>query len=204
MKQTMVLLALMVLVLQQATTPTKWRRPDNSINWEAEKIATDTIVIHHTGEAPGMTWAQLSEIQKSTLYVPRYASKNNDPYVFGETPHSGHFRREGGQDVEVFYAYHWLVRTDGSTERLLKDEEVGWHAGDWETNCRSIAICLDGDFSTAKPSAKALQAVAKLVAGYQKKFQITRVVGHNEVRVTTKCPGLWFSEGGRELILGRK
>jgi|GEM_PF-2098109 len=51
----------------------------------------------------------------------------------------------------VFCAYHWLVYMDGTMERLLQDNEVGWHAGKWDVNCKSVAICLDDDFENLAP-----------------------------------------------------
>jgi hypothetical protein len=191
------------LAVFQAFQPpaTPWFRPDGSVNWDAEKRPIDTIVIHHTAEPSGMTWQRLSEIQHGTLYVPRYQSKSDDPYVFGQTPHSGHFRRFGDGKVEVFYAYHWLIRPDGSAERLLQDDEVGWHAGNWDMNCRSIAICFDGDFSVGPPTDAAMQKATSLIRDYKQKFNIKEVLGHNDVRASTTCPGPWFRSGGKELLL---
>lgn len=177
--------------------------PQGYVNWEAERqqmgIKTDLIVLHHTGAPSGMTWKELSDIQYRTLYVPRYNSNNPDPLVKGWTPHSNHFHTVVGKKVEVFYNFHWLIRTDGTTERLLNDDEVGWHCGDWDKNMRSIAICFDGDFTSSKPSNAALKAAAKLIVDYQQKFKIDDVVGHKDTS-SVECPGSWWPAGKTELL----
>jgi len=185
--------------------PINWFRADGTVNWEAEKeqrrIKTDTIVIHHTGQAGPMDWQKLSDIQKKRLYEPRFLS-DAEPKVKGLPVQSGHFRLVDGKKVAVFYAYHWLIEPDGSTVRLLNIREVGWHSGDWEVNNRSLAICFDGDFSKTAPSDAAIRACAQLIADYQKRLAIKLVIGHQDVKATD-CPGEWFKNGGRDKILAR-
>ena len=177
--------------------------PQGYVNWEAEKqqkkIPTDLIIIHHTAGNVGMTWKELSDLQFQKLYVGRYGIDDPDPLVKGWTPHSGHYRTVDGKKMEVFYAYHWLVRADGTTERLLNDNEVGWNSGDWDKNMRSIAICFDGNFTDSYPSSAALKAAAKLIAGYKKKFKISDVIGHKDAH-STECPGNWWPSGKDELL----
>lgn len=195
--------------------PVQWFRADGTINWEAEKQPTDAIVIHHTADAPGMTWQRLSDIQRERLYVPRFKPSIPDPFIpAGTRVQSGHFRDEPhniaktGEHVaivtdktEVFYAYHWLIRSDGKAERLLKDEDVGWHCGNWTMNCRSIAICFDDNLVGKKPTDAAMKTCARLLAMYRKKFKIKEIVGHNDVKSSTECPGEWFKDGGRDQLL---
>ncbi|MGV3614211.1 MAG: N-acetylmuramoyl-L-alanine amidase [Fimbriimonas sp.] len=176
--------------------PVHWLTPEGRVDWEAEKvqrrIKTDTIVFHHTALPPGTTWKQLSDIHRETLYVPRFLSNEPDPFVKGLPIQSNHFRVVGHRKVEVFYAYHWLVRADGSAEKLLKDEEVGWHSGSWKMNMRSLAICLDGDFQLKPPTRKAIETCRRLVKKYQKRLgRAISVLGHSDV-TSTECPGSWF------------
>lgn len=197
-------------IVTQESPKINWFRKDGSINWEAEKeqrqIKTDTIVIHHTGDKPATAWQRLSEIQFKSVYVPRFNSDNPEPYVKGMRVQSGHFREENGNRIEVFYTYHWLIRKDGKTERLLNDNEVGWHSGDWVMNCRSIALCFDGNFSTKPPSEAALKACAQIIAEYAKKFPdiaknpTSQVIGHYDIK-NTECPGEWFRQGEKEKLI---
>ncbi len=175
----------------------EWQANWYPINWEAEKIekqiVTDTIYIHHTAWKTNATWQELSAEQKKRLYDARYAIADKDPFVQGETPHSGHYRYIDGKLAEVFYAYHWIVRENGKVERLLDDREVGWHAGNWAENMRSVAIVFDGDYSKKPPPKKALKAVAKLIRQYVRQYPtITRLKGHQDARKNTECPGAWY------------
>lgn len=129
---------------------------------------------------------------------------------------SGHFRPKspqggeaiingkpiGGDRTEVFYPYQVWIRADGSYERLLNDDEVGWHSGNWAINCRSIAIYFDGDFRNTgtKPTVAAMKTCAKLIADYRRKFKIEQIIGHYEIK-NTKCPGPWFQDGGKEELI---
>ena len=132
------------------------------------------------------------------LYAPRYALPQRvDAHKQGEPIYSHHFRADGGQ---VFYAYHWLIRTDGSTERLLNDQEIGWQAGNWEENCRSVGICLDGDFSHSTPNAYMLEAVGTLLKTSYPQIYSGRIFGHCEVNPKTQCPGDRFLEGWKKTL----
>jgi hypothetical protein len=184
------------------------------VNWEAEKqqtrmndgskgIPTDTIVIHHSDGTYADKWQELSRVQLNGNGMYRWRYENDgpdfDPHVKGLTPHSGHYRTVDGKQAEVFYAYHWLIHKDGTVERLLKDNEVGWHANKWSVNLRSVAICFDGDYSSSPPSPMQMQACARLMASYRRKFPIKYVVGHKDVS-STQCPGSWWPEGRAALI----
>ncbi len=190
--------------------PPEWQADWYRINWEAEKIekgiVTDTIFVHYTAWEPGATWQRLSDEQKKSLYEARYRIADKDPFVQGQPPHSSHYRFVDGKLVEIFYAYHWLVRENGKVERLLDDREVGWHAGGpkgWEWNMRSVAIVLDGDYSKKPPPKKMLKAVAKLIQQYVKQYPtITRLKAHYDVR-KTECPGPWYREKDKHGRTGR-
>lgn len=186
-----------------------WTADWYRLYWEAMKqekgIATDTIVIHHTALPPGITWQELSKLQREQVYAKRFGSTDPDPYVLGLPAYSGHFRLVDGKLVQVFYAYHWLVREDGTVERLLADTDVGWHAGNWDWNLRSLGICFDGDYSKTPPSDAAMHACGVLIAEYADLFPLRYLKGHNEVRKEpTECPGSWFLEKGADGLTGRE
>lgn len=165
-------------------------------NWDAERQAIDTIVVHHTASREPMDLAWLNAMHLLNLYVPKYRNPGLDFEVIGGTPiYSGHASRAGKQ---VFYGYHWLIREDGSREHLLPDETIGWHSGNWEINMRSVAICFDGDFETGRPSLQALESAADLVARSYAGVESAKIIGHNAV-VQTICPGNEFGIWGEEL-----
>ena len=170
-------------------------------DWDRERRAIGTIIIHHTKNKPGITWERLSAMHLVRLYATYYASPHysGEAHVKGEPIYSHHFRADGTQ---VFYAYHWLVRMDGSCERLLRDEEIGWQAGNWDVNCKSIAICLDNDYNESTPSQVVLQAIADIIRAHYADVPLDRILGHREVNLKTVCPGEKFLSEWREKILG--
>jgi hypothetical protein len=137
------------------------------------------------------------------LYVPVYQNPPADvaAELKNQPLYSGHFDETGRQ---VFRAYHWLVRQDGTTERLLEDDKIGWQAGDWDENCRSVAICIDDDLTDARPTPDALEAVAQIIEQHYSQLSISpdTVKGHNEV-VDTICPGREFIGGWKTQLLDR-
>lgn len=176
---------------EPAALEAKWAR----VNWEAEVKSVDTVVIHHTAGRSGTTWEQLSDLEQHRLYEPRFVSGARDPNVQGLPVQSGHFRIVEGSRVEHFCPYHWIVRSDGTTERLLWDDERGWHAGNWGVNMRSIGIVLDGDFSSTEPPKAMLATCAQLICAYDAVAgKPLTLLGHTDVKAT-KCPGVWWTRG---------
>ena len=102
-------------------------------DFDKERGPIDTIVIHHTSMPSGLSKGRLSGAGLVRLYAPQYASPSYDAdrAIQKTAVWSGHFH-EGKQ---IFWAYHWMIRTDGSYVRLLADNETGWQAGNWEVNC---------------------------------------------------------------------
>ena len=168
-------------------------------NQDLERKPIDTAIIHHTSGESGITWQRLSAMHLMRLYAPRYLYVNEtvDIHRTGDPIYSHHFRPDGTQ---VFYGYHWLIRTDGSTERLLPDNEIGWQAGNWEVNCRSIGICLDGDFGHSTPPTIMLNATKLLLQEQYPFISHDRILGHREVNPKTTCPGDQFLAGWKNAL----
>ena len=158
-------------------------------HWDEERKPIDTIVIHHTKNPPGISWQRLSAMHLIRLYASYYASpQENEQHIAGTPLYSHHFR----DNHMVFYAYHWLIRMDGAVERLLEDTHIGWHAGNWDINCRSVALCLDNNFETKTPPQPVLEAVATLIRTQYPHVRPERVLGHREINSKTTCPGNTF------------
>lgn len=168
-------------------------------NWDEERKPIDTIIIHHTKNQPGITWGRLSAMQLIRLYATYYASPyyEKEKHIKGEAIYSNHFKNE----EQVFYAYHWLVRMDGTMERLLNDNEIGWQAGNWDVNCRSIAICLDNDFENSSPSDLVLSAVSNLIKEQYPQVKAENIKGHREVNPKTTCPGNQFLDDWKTKLI---
>jgi hypothetical protein len=160
--------------------------------FDTERRPIDTIVIHHTSNVPGLSGVRLSAIELMRFYGPYFANPpKGDRKLRGRPIFSGH-EHDGRQ---VFWPYHWLIRGDGRTERLLSDSETGWHAGNWEINCRSIAIVLDGDYEHNRPSKTVLKSMADLIHRQYPEVLNERILGHCEITGKTTCPSRLFLWG---------
>jgi hypothetical protein len=154
---------------------------------DAERLPIDIIILHHTSNPPGLSPGRLSAIELARLYAPEYYQQYKRS---GEAKpvYSGHFR----QGRQIFWPYHWMIRQDGTAERLLNDEEIGWQAGDWDINCRSVAICFDGDFEKSTPSEAELASAREVIKTYYGNVTQDRILGHCEVNKDTVCPSQLF------------
>lgn len=134
-----------------------------------ERQSVKEILIHHDVCPLNWTIWDISAVDYKRLYLA-----NN-------VMHSGHFK----DGREVFYAYHWLILPDGQTIKMLNDDEIGWHAGNWQVNKTSIAIAFHGTYTNEPPSDAAIQACAQLIKNYKLPYRFHRDV------VPTICPGNW-------------
>ncbi|OGZ69187.1 MAG: hypothetical protein A3D44_02405 [Candidatus Staskawiczbacteria bacterium RIFCSPHIGHO2_02_FULL_42_22] len=178
------------------------------VDWDAQRQPFDTIVIHHSDTKPDTIPADIDSGQKERLYAPRYRSADDDPYVKGLTIHSGHIV----DGKEKYIGYHHLVYADGKVTTELSPlvkidgkwfvDHVAWHAGKWSVNCRSVAICLVGNFSEEyeedgkkkirEPSDAQLRATAGLIVHYRTFNSKATVTSHGD-HAKTECPGkTWY------------
>jgi N-acetyl-anhydromuramyl-L-alanine amidase AmpD len=81
------------------------------------------------------------------------------------------------------------------------DEAIGWQAGNWEVNRRSIGICINDDLTDKPPSEAALASVGQILRSYNDRFGQLEVVGHREVNPKTLCPGDKFLTGWKSKLL---
>jgi hypothetical protein len=163
-------------------------------DFDSERKDIDAVVIHHThGEKP-MTNSMLSAMTLVRLYATYYANPaESEKELKGKPIYSGHFR-EGKQ---VFYPYHWIVRRDGSIERMLFDNEIGWQAGNWGVNCRSIAIALDNDYENSVPSKEEIESITQIIKENYSNVSKESILGHREINLKTTCPSnLFLSKEG--------
>ena len=181
-------------LLESKVIPLAEKGPD----LDRARRAIDTIVIHHTEEAPEMALGKLSAIGLIRQYARQYLSDNVlGRSVRGEPIWSGHFRNR----AMVFFAYHWLIRPDGMAERLLEDRSIGWHAGNWNVNTRSIGIALSGNYEHNTPPIAQIEAAAKLIREQYGHVHQINIVGHREVTEGISCPGAVFLNGWKETLI---
>lgn len=160
-------------------------------DFDEERRPIDTIIIHHSKNPPGLTPERLNAMHLLRLYGNYYATPPEEAaHLKGQPVWSNHFY----EDSQVFWAYHWLIREDGQSQQLLKNDYIGWHAGDWDVNTRSVAICIDNDLTESQPSEAAVAAIAAVIREHYPSVDPGNVKGHFEVNESTECPGQMFSE----------
>ena len=88
-------------------------------------------------------------------------------------------------------AYHYMISPDGVVKETRPLDEVGYHAGRWLTNLKSVGICLQGDFTKEDLPVAQLEAAKTLVFELREKFGVKPedVLPHKAIKATA-CPGL--------------
>ncbi len=158
---------------------------DSGPDADAERKPVDTVVIHHTSGAAALyaSLDYLDAVQLLRIYVPAHRA---DPVRAGKPLWSGHMYK----GRQVFWGYHWFIFEDGRAERILPDTAIGRHSGNWDTNTRSIGICLAGNFMHQPPNEAMLQTLQRIIREQYGSSDM-HIIGHRDVRDTT-CPGDTF------------
>lgn len=136
------------------------------------RLAIDTIIIHHSDTK--RDWDL-----DTALNCINNSHKNR---LHKELNGNGHY-----------VAYHYLIAGGGKILYTRPEDEVGYHAGHWTTNRRSIGICFLGKFEEEKPNPQQLTAAKQLIKNINSRYKIVRMVGHRSIK-PTKCPGKNFSD----------
>lgn len=163
---------------------------DKGPNLDEQREPVDTVVIHHTSNKPGYQLSYMNAVHLLNIYATYFYDPRDEREkdLKGQPIWSNHLRN--GQPS--FLAYHWLMRMDGNFEQLLDDSQIGWHAGNWDINKRSVAICLDNDYETQDPTDDILQKLAAHIKQYYPDIKPPNIIGHCEARSGTTCPGSNF------------
>jgi hypothetical protein len=166
---------------------------------DAQRQPIDTIVIHHTSSKPGYRLPFMNITQLLNIYAPYYMNPTvrEERDLKGTAIWSSHFR----EGKPSFLAYHWLLRMQGTFERLLDDEQLGWHAGNWEINKSSVAICLDNDYENMCPTNDILKILATHIKQNYPQVRPDRIIGHCEARKGTTCPGKHFMSEWKPILI---
>ena len=102
-----------------------------------------------------------------------------------------HRERFKGQNPEGI-AYHYLYENDG-TEIIGRPEgSIGWHAGVWKVNKRSIGMCLAGRFSEDTSATEdQLESISSRLVDVCVRHRIRwdNVKLHRDIK-STSCPGI--------------
>lgn len=93
---------------------------------------------------------------------------------------------------------HYFV-DDTTVVRSVADQNIAWHAGDWDINCRSIGIEIAG--STSECKGKTLENVILLTQRLMRKYNIKkdRVIRHYDANGKI-CPGFWCGSAAKDKL----
>ncbi len=165
---------------------------DSGIDWDEERKPVDTIVIHHSSTPPDTHLQAINALGLIRLYTPVYSKKDSEQ--FGQPVWSNHFYK----GKPTFIAYHYIIEQSGAVHHILQDDQIGWQAGNWKVNCRSIAICFLDDLKEKAPTKEAVQAAQDII----EKYRGCKLLGHREVNKKTSCPGSLFlgKDGWKNLL----
>ena len=100
------------------------------------------------------------------------------------------------RDSRANASAHYTVRSsDGKIGQSVREKSIGWHAGNWDYNKRSIGIEHEGYVSNSSWFTDSMyRSSARLTAHLAKKYNIAinrrNIIGHHEV------PGCSGSGGG--------
>jgi hypothetical protein len=87
---------------------------------------------------------------------------------------------------------HYLIARDGTIYRLVKEENVAYHAGvsrvpDGRTNVNDFSVGIElVNTKTGEYSDEQYAAVKKLIASLKKKYDIGYVLGHDDIAAGRK------------------
>lgn len=154
----------------------------SNVDFDSSRKNIDTVVIHHSSMDSEISLAKINAFQLINLYARTFLMKSKDFYGCPVT--SGHYY-DGNQ---IFIAYHYIIMPNGTMINPLKDEYIGWHCGNWDYNCRSIAICFHDDLNEREPTDAAITSALKII----KKYKPKEILGHREILSSTICPGNKF------------
>lgn len=166
---------------------------------DRERKPIDTVVIHHTSQKPGQHLSRLNAIQLLNIYMPYYQdpTMESEKHLKGKPITSNHLR----ENRPVFWGYHWLLRMDGRAEQILPNEALGWHAANWDINCRSVGICLDNDYEQQDPGPDIIEKLGQLITTEYPEVSAQRIFGHKEVSDKgTVCPGSNFLAWKQQIV----
>jgi hypothetical protein len=155
--------------------------------FDNERKLIDTVVIHHTNRDSRTSLDLLEAIFLIQLYAKEFSNKSNQYY--GKAIFSGHLRK----NKQTFFPYHYLIMPDGDVIQTLEEKYIGWHSGNWDYNCRSIAIAFHDNLEAKKPTEEAIKSAKTIIDKYKPK----NILGHREIVSYTSCPGnLFLGENG--------
>jgi N-acetylmuramoyl-L-alanine amidase len=144
--------------------------PSKGSNGKMDPKKIDTLVVHHDAAIVSGPYNTMKRIKIEADYHVKQGWKH--------------------------LSYHYVIDNVGDVYQCLQDTEIGYHAGNYVVNKKSIAVCLHGNFEKQNPTPKQLAALERFVNWITTErpdlpiLLKKSVKGHREVRLKgTACPG---------------
>jgi N-acetyl-anhydromuramyl-L-alanine amidase AmpD len=151
------------------------------------------------GSAPGFPGAEWAPANASNVTHAQRPSSHPIEYVVI------HVAQETYRDtIGIFrnpssdVSSHYVVASDGRVAQCVPDTDIGWHAGNWDYNTRSVGIEHEGwvdepEWFTTTMYRRSAELTAYLCESYGIPRTRAHIIGHNEVPGATHTdPGpLW-------------
>ncbi len=145
----------------------------------------DRICVHHSAVSPGAD--NIFDLKKR---LAQYEITHSKKSWAEET-------KTGGEYGYSYLAYHIAVSKDGHEMITQDDKYILYHAGDNARgkdsfNLHGIAVLLDGNYETEIPTPHQKEALARIIARFERKYKVNVIVrGHKQTSLTaTACPGV--------------
>lgn len=142
------------------------------------------------------------EAAKADYSGAKWSAANKANYTNADRPHSDPIKKVIIHTMQGSYSgtkswfknansevsAHYIIRSkDGEITQMVHDEDIGWHAGNWDVNVESIGIEHEGYIDNPKKwfTNKMYESSAKLVASICDRYGIPvdrdHIIGHAEV-----------------------
>lgn len=132
------------------------------------------VVIHHSASAQTTTAEQVSSWHK----IRNWGDENNPMYAPKST-------------LGWYGQYHFFIEGNGKITQFREMSEIGWHAGNWDVNKDSIAICFAGNFNNDELTSaqkKSLQIIWSRIQTDYPELSLKDFRLHRDFK-STECPG---------------
>lgn len=152
---------------------------------------TPAAPVIETPDTPGAVWAPASpqNFQASNRPVTRPI----DMIIIHDIEGTALSAVNWFQNSKAGVAAHYVVDAEGRTWQMLKERDIGWHAGNRDINGRSVGIEMEGyAYRPGFYSTTLYETVARLTRSISTRHNIprdrTRIISHAEVPHPTQ-PG---------------
>jgi len=103
--------------------------------------------------------------------------------------------------LQYYVQYHYLIEPSGEVIKTAEENELRWHAGDY--NGISLGICLTGNFDTEKPTQGQTDSLKRILIELEGRYPDAKIIYHRDIANKT-CPGLLITDDWAVNLLKNK